>query len=53
MIAVCFKTSALYSRCVRLSILMIGILTDLVICALFFNLDEAEDETFMFWDGIV
>ena len=53
MIGLCGKTSPLYSRCVRLSILMLGILTDLVICALFFSLDATEEESFYFWDSLV
>ena len=39
MVGVCSKTSPLYSRCVRLSVVLLGLLTDIAICALFFNLE--------------
>ena len=53
MIGVCARTSPLYPRCVRLSILLVGLLTDLVICALFFNLEGDEEESFYFWDSLM
>ena len=43
MLSLCGKTSPLYSRCVRLSVLQLGVLTDVAMCALFFNLEPIED----------
>ena len=53
MIGICCKTSPLYSRCTRLALLMLGALTDMTICALFFNLDPNDPEYFYFWDNLV
>ena len=39
MVNICSSTSVLYSRCVRLSVVMLGVLTDIAMCALFFNLE--------------
>ena len=46
------KTSPLYSRCERLCVLYFGILLDISICALFFNLDPEEREDFRFWENL-
>ena len=52
MIGLCSVTSPLYSRCVRLSVLMLGLLFDIAICTLFFNLDPQEEESFYFWESL-
>ena len=52
MVGLCSKTSPLYSRCVRLSVLFLGVLTDITMCALFFNLEPIEN-SFQFWDSLV
>ena len=51
-LSLCGKTSPLYSRCVRLSVLLLGVLTDVAMCALFFNLEPIED-SFQFWESLV
>ena len=52
MVGLCSNTSPLYSRTVRLSVVLLGVLTDISICALFFNLEPIED-SFQFWDSLV
>ena len=52
MVGLCSNTSPLYSRCVRLSVLLLGVLADITMCALFFNLEPIED-SFQFWDSLV
>ena len=52
MLGLCSKTNPLYSRCTRLSVLLLGVLTDITMCALFFNLEPIED-SFQFWDSLV
>ncbi len=37
-VGMCSNTSALYSRCTRLSVLLLGVLTDVALCALFFEM---------------
>ena len=51
MVALCWKTSPLYSRCIRLSVVFLGMLTDISICGLFFNLEPIED-SFQFWENL-
>ena len=51
MVGLCTKTSPLYSRCVRLSVVFLGVLTDITMCALFFNLEPIED-SFQFWSNL-
>ena len=52
-VGLCCRTSALYSRSVRLSVLLLGILTDIAMCALFFELSPPEEEqSFYFWDEL-
>ena len=46
----CSTTSPLYSRCTRLSVLLLGVLTEITMCALFFDLEPIED-SFQFWDS--
>ena len=53
MVGLCSKTNPLYSRCVRLSVLLLGVLTDIAMCALFFNMEPVEEVSFQFWDGLV
>ena len=49
-VGVCIRTSALYPRCIRLSIFLLGILADVAICGLFFSLEE--EESLYFWENI-
>ena len=52
-IGLCCKASALYNRCIRLGVLLLGILTDVAICALFFYLNSGyEDQSFYFWEEL-
>ena len=51
MVGLCCKTSPLYSRCIRLSVVFFGVLTNIALCALFFNLEPIED-TFKFWEKL-
>ena len=49
------RTSALYGRCVRLSILYLGILTNVTICALFFEISPPpgqEADSVFFWESL-
>ena len=45
-------TSTLSPRAVRLTLFYLGIMIDVALCALFFNLEEEEDDP-PFWDGII
>lgn len=45
-------TSTLSPRAVRLTLFYLGIMVDVALCALFFNLEEEEDDP-PFWDGII
>lgn len=50
-VGLCSHTSPLYSRCVRWSVLLLGVLTDIAMCALFFNLEPIES-AFQFWESL-
>ncbi len=46
-------TSSLSPRAVRLTLFYLGIMLDMAICALFFNLSDEEEEDSSFWDNVI
>ena len=51
--SLCFRASPLYPRCLRYSLLLLAIFSDIAICALFFSLEEQEEESLLFWENLV
>ncbi len=49
----CSTTSMVYPRCMRLCVLLLALLTEVVLCALFFNVDPEETESLLFWENLV